>query len=151
MVKLPKTATKKGGHSEALVKAAFDTATRDRIETLYQRVYDSYSAGGAYMPAQAGDFMFIHKGHHGVIEVKSTAKPTSLPKKNFGDGQLARLQRVQLAGATSQVWVHHTTTDVWRHVPVSFLISSFYECGSSWVLSQFPETDPQLLVNALFM
>jgi len=141
---------KKGGVSEDLVKQALQEAAKDRLECWTQRVYDSYSAGGAHMQAQAGDFKYVYRGHYGVIEVKSTAQDNRLPKKNFGDGQLARLNRLQMAGATAQVWVHHTKTDVWRHVPVDFLLSNFYECGTCWDLSKFEPSSVQELAVKVF-
>lgn len=132
------TAANRGKVAEAELQKAireFDLAHHDFD---WGRVYDAYSAGGKFA-AQTGDFVWYHRGRNGVIEVKEVAHDFRLPSKNFNGGQVARMRKRALAGAVATVIVRHSTTGLWRRVPLEFFIERLEE--TSWDLSSFPQYD----------
>lgn len=109
----------------------------------YERVYDARSAGGRF-PARPGDFEFYAPRLHGLIEVKEVEHDFRLPRKNMEGSKakdaakvsrIAKLLKRQLAGGMIFVLVNHTTTGLWRSVPIDWLHDR--AAAPSWDLSEF--------------
>jgi hypothetical protein len=101
----------------------------------YERIYDARSARGKF-PARAGDFEFYASRLHGLIEAKEVEHDFRLPNKNLKKEQIARLRKRQLAGGLVFVLINHTTSGLWRSVPVEWLHER--SAQPSWDLSEFP-------------
>lgn len=152
MTTAPKAFTEAANRGKTAEKkvAAFLKAWSDaRAGTDFHRVYDAHSSGGRFNRV-CGDFAFFGKGVHGVIEVKEVGHAFRLPLKNFGEDQVAKLRKRQLADGTVIVLIYHTTTKLWRVPPLSIF---FKREGGSWDLQGwelFPELSGALASTKVF-
>lgn len=122
---------------------AAEAAVRSELEVLgemsdfdWSRIYDARSARGRF-PARPGDFEFFYPEVHGLIEAKEVEHDFRLPKKNFEDGQLARLRKRQMAGGEIVIVVYHSTTKLWTYVELEWL--RHRQDLPSWDLSSLPK------------
>lgn len=99
---------------------------------VWHRFPDARSGSRAEAPA---DFMLLVRKKLVLLEVKEVAHDYRLPHDNFDTGQIARMTRFQMAGATAYVFVLHSTTGMWRAAPVSRFANRE---GGSWDLSDLP-------------
>lgn len=107
----------------------------------WSRIYDARSARGKF-PSRPGDFEFYRafpgqggRSIHGLIEAKEVHHDFRSPEKNFNTGQIARLYKRQLAGGTIVILVLHTTTVLWRVVPLEYFRTRLSQ--PSWDLTEF--------------
>jgi penicillin-binding protein-related factor A (putative recombinase) len=127
-------AANKGKVAEKKVATFLKAWSDARAGTDWHRVYDAHSSGGRFNRV-VYDYAFFGKGFHGGIEVKEVAHGYLLPHKNFGLDQVAKLRKRQLAGGLAIVLVYHSTTKLWRVVPLSVFLTR--EKGS-WHLGDHP-------------
>ena len=102
-----------------------------RGDFAYWRLPDARSARN-FLAAQPGDFAYFNKPRAGIIEVKETQHSYRIAKDKIS--QLATLKKLDLAGASSVILIHHSVEDVWRAVLPYDLDSSV----PSWDLRDFP-------------
>jgi len=127
-----------GSRGKSAEKKVDEWLTRmgERYVTFdWERIYDARSAGGRF-PSRPGDFAFYSLKLHGLIEVKEVEHDFRLPAKNFKTGQLAKLYKRELAGGVIRILVCHTTTGLWREVPLQWFRERLK--APSWDLSSFP-------------
>lgn len=129
---------KRGKFAEGKVRKFLDDLGNSSADFDWSRIYDARSAGGRF-PSRPGDFEFYRPGIHGLIEVKEVNHDYRLPSKNFKREQIAKLRKRQLAGGSIVVLVYHTTSKLWRYVPLQHFIEHLKE--PSWVLEEFPTSD----------
>ena len=100
-------------------------------------------AHGGSKTAKPSDFVFLRQGKLYVIECKSTLHEYRLPHGNVDAGQIGRMRRWELAGASSWVLVYHETLDCWRLRHVDYFLE---RVGGSWDFRVDGDT-PMTLVN----
>lgn len=139
----------RGKDAEAEVKNYLTKLGNANATFDWNRQYDARTAGGRF-PAQPGDFQYFRASLNGgsreypitvngLIEVKETANPTKLDRKNFGKdvqhaaSKIARLRKRELAGTKIHIIVHHTATGGWREVPFSVFRDA--PAATSWDLA----------------
>jgi hypothetical protein len=127
----------RGKYAEGKVRAVLEYLNHKYAKFDYGRIYDARSAGGKGIPARPGDFEFYAPGLFGLIEAKEVEHDFRLPKKNLDKEQIAKLRKRQLAGGTIFVLIYHTTTGLWRRVPIEWLHERAGQ--PSWDLSEFLE------------
>lgn len=124
----------RGKKSESRIQewlAAFDEA---HIDFDWYRFPDARAAGGRAQAAPA-DYEWFYHGHFGLIEVKELAHDFRLPAKNVKLHQISRAKKRIKAGGQAHMIVHHTTTGMWRLVPMEFFFNKVDQ--PSWDLSPF--------------
>lgn len=126
-----------GKSSESPVAAYLDNLNNAFARFDWQRGYDARSAGGKFQRV-AGDYAFFAPYVHGVIEVKEVEHDFRLPFKNFEHSAVAKCMKRRLAGGLAIVLVHHTTTDLWRMLPISYFSHRDLSNGS-WDLSDWTQ------------
>lgn len=112
----------------------------------YFRLADSRAARGM-IAAQPGDFSWFCGGRGGILEVKESQHPYRIAKDKVS--QLPTLHKLQLAGASNLILVHHSTEKVWRAVPAEALPFGV----PSWDLSgfkTFPTPEEAMLSTGWF-
>ena len=129
---------KRGKYAEDEVRKYLERINREVVAFDWHRVLDARSAGGRF-PAQTGDFAFFAPRLHGVIEVKEVAHDYRLPSKNFNVKQINRLRKRALAGGLVVVLIRHSTSKVWRRVPLPFFVERLN--APSWDLGAFEATE----------
>lgn len=148
-VRLRKKATgedkvgQRGKDTENEVKKALTAISRRYACFGFERNPDARTAGG-HIGRQTGDFRFFAPGLHGVVEVKALKHDYRLPRDRFiketpsglTNNSLERLHNRQTCGGLIVILVHHTTTGLWRNVPLEFLLSGADR--PSWNLSDLP-------------
>lgn len=125
----------RGKYAEGKVREILERLNSQHAKFDYGRIYDARSAGGKGIPGRPGDFEFYAPGLFGLIEVKEVDHPFRLPKKNLDKEQIAKLRKRQLAGGVIFVLILHTTTGLWRRVPIDWLHERAGQ--PSWDLSEF--------------
>lgn len=147
-VRLRKKATgedkigQRGKDTEKEVKKVLTSLSNRYAAFGFERNPDARTAGG-HIGRQTGDYRFFAPKLHGVIEVKALKHDFRLPRDRFikktptglTNNSLERLHNRALCGGLIVVLVHHTTTDLWRVVPLKFLRDG--ENQPSWDLSPF--------------
>lgn len=86
----------------------------------YERIYDARSSKGNMSNPRTGDFLIFHKGKNIVLECKETEHNYRLPKSSFDRGQRGRMKKRQYAGSICVVVIYHSTTDIWRLLPLDY-------------------------------
>lgn len=130
-----KSVGQRGKVAEKAVHKYLEALSQSVTEFDYSRIYDARSAGGKF-PSRAGDFEFYRAGHFGLLEVKEIQSDFGLPAKNFGAGQMGKLEKRRLAGGEIVVLVLHTPTGLWRRPRFEWL---YERAGQpSWDLSIWP-------------
>jgi penicillin-binding protein-related factor A (putative recombinase) len=86
----------------------------------YERIYDARSSMGKMANPRCGDFVLYHQGRNLLLEVKEVAHDYRLPVGNFELDQRARMRKRQIAGSICGVIVYHSTTEVWRLMPLDW-------------------------------
>lgn len=142
-----KTIGQRGKFAEKEVEKLL-THLNDRVLNFaWERLPDARAAGGR-LKAQLCDYLawWHHSGQaSGVsfqIEVKEIAHAFRLPKDKLN--QLPKLRKIRRAGGIGIVIVYHTSTMLWRVMPLEFFNG---EAPPSWDLSgvpQFPSLDMAL-------
>lgn len=142
---MPSGIGQRGKAAEKEVRAFLERLNFKYAGFDFERVYDARSAGGRF-PARPGDFEFYAPRLHGLIEVKEVEHDFRLPRKNMegakakGDAKvsrIAKLRKRQMAGGTIFVLINHTTTGLWRSVPIDWLHERAAQ--PSWDLSEFSQ------------
>lgn len=122
----------RGKWAEKEVEAVLKAANQRIYGFAYERLPDARAAGGR-LKASICDFLAWWKGPDGpvsyMIEAKELAHDYRLPKDKIG--QLARMRKVANAGGVGIVLVYHTTSSMWRGVPLAYLDG---EIPPSWDL-----------------
>lgn len=124
----------RGKKSESDVQKFLNAYAAKHADFDWERRYDARSAGGRMHP-QTYDYAFFRPGQHGGIEVKEVKHDFRLPHKNFENDQVGRLKKRQWAGGNIYVLVYHSTTQLWRTVPLHIF---YTREGGSWDLTQWP-------------
>lgn len=127
------TAANRGKSAEAEVMKYLKAYDAKHQDFDWHRVPDAHSAGGRFNPV-VFDFAFFGPTVHGGIEVKEVKHDFRIPHGNFGEQQVAKLWKRQLAGGEIVIVVYHSTTGLWR-VP-RFEVFRTRE-GGSWDLSMW--------------
>jgi hypothetical protein len=123
----------RGKYAEGKVKDFLTKHAASKVDFDWERLPDARSAMGR-MKAQIADYSFFMPGVHGVIEVKEVEHDVRLPAKNFGDDQIAKMYKRQLAGGVPVVLVYHKTTGLWRCPDYNWMRE---ERAASWNLSDW--------------
>lgn len=120
----------RGKAAEKAVKVALERWADGRADREVDRLMDTRAAGRVVKSA-AADFAFYDAGRHGLLEVKSTEHDYRLSRTAIT--QIPRLRKREMCGGVCLVLVYHSSLNVWRCVPVSYLM----ETGDkgSWNLS----------------
>ncbi len=105
----------RGKVAETLVKKHLAAITRQ--DFAWNRLPDAHA--GSRQPTLA-DFLLINKGQPILLEVKEVAHDYRLPVGNFKLENRARMRIFQLAGAKCVVLIYHSTTKVWRCLPLDY-------------------------------
>lgn len=129
------TAANRGKVAEGKVREHLAKLNDKRADFDFERVLDAHAAGGRFN-ARTGDFAWWSAGLNGVIEVKEVAHDYRLPHKNATPESVAKLRKRSLAGGAVHIAVYHSTTKLWRSVPLSVLLDR--SVGGSWELSEYP-------------
>lgn len=136
--KASRAIAKRGKYAEGVVRNFLDRINREVVAFDWHRVLDARAAGGRFN-AQTGDFAFFGPRMHGVIEVKEVGHAYRLPSKNFDTKQINRLRKRQMAGGLVVVLIYHTTTKLWRRVPLSVFLENLN--APSWDFSPIPTAE----------
>lgn len=128
------TTANRGKSAESTLSSLLTKLSAKYSDFCFERIADAYSSRGALATPRAGDFVVYTKGKNYLIELKEVAHEYRLPRSNFKRDQRARMKVRQLAGSICLVIVHHSTTNMWREVPLDFFGTE--ETGS-WDLSIF--------------
>jgi penicillin-binding protein-related factor A (putative recombinase) len=107
----------------------------------FERFPDARSGSFKASPC---DFIASYRGKSTLVEVKEVEHDFLLPAKNFSLDARARMRRWAMAGSNCIVLVYHSTTKLWRCVP----LGEFTEVAASYNLSNYPtykSTDEMLL------
>lgn len=133
----------RGKFSEKEVEKLFSHLNDRVLNFAYERLPDARSAGGR-LKAQLCDYLAWWRyrgGERGEdisisyqIEVKEIAHAFRLPKDKLG--QLPKLRKIRRAGGVGIVIVYHTSTMMWRAIPLEFFDG---EIPASWGLSSIPQ------------
>jgi hypothetical protein len=121
----------RGKVAEGQVKKYLAAITRQ--DFAWNRLPDAHA--GSRQPTLA-DFLLINKGQPILLEVKEVAHDYRLPVGNFKLENRARMRIFQLAGAKCVVLIHHSTTKVWRCLPLDYFGA---QDTGSWDLRLTPE------------
>jgi hypothetical protein len=127
------TIGQRGKAAEKAVEAVLKK-WNNKTEFAYWRLPESRSAR-SFLAAQPGDMCYFCGDYAGIIEVKSTEHSKRIAKDKIS--QLAVLNKLELAGASSVILINHSVEDKWRVV-----LPTQLEMGvPSWDLSGFPLFD----------
>lgn len=129
------TSANRGKSAEADVRKYLKAYDEKHQDFDWHRVPDAHSAGGRFNPV-VYDFAFFRPGVHGGLEVKEVKHACRIPHGNFGEQQVAKLWKRQLAGGVIVVIVYHSTSQMWR---VTDLTRFRVRTGGSWDLSDLYE------------
>jgi penicillin-binding protein-related factor A (putative recombinase) len=110
----------RGKEAEGKLDKEFKKLDIHLPEFTYERIYDARSSMGKVANPRAGDFCLYHKGKNFLLEVKEVAHDYRLPVANFGLDQRARMRKRQIAGSICAVIIYHSTTSVWRLLPLAY-------------------------------
>jgi penicillin-binding protein-related factor A (putative recombinase) len=140
------TAANRGKVAESKLQSAFKVMDAASSDFAFERIPDAHSSRGAMSSPRSGDFALYYKGANYLLEVKEVAHDYRLPKTNFGNDQKARMRKRQLAGTICKVLVYHSTSNLWRLLPLDY-----FDLGTtgSWDLSEVPATDLKGLLKVL--
>lgn len=128
------TTANRGKSAEKSLGNELSKLSTKHFDFCFERIADAYSSRGALATPRAGDFVVYTKGKNYLIELKEVVHEFRLNRSNFKRDQRARMRVRQLAGSICLVVVHHSTTNMWREVPLDFFGTE--ETGS-WDLSTF--------------
>lgn len=131
------TYANRGKYAESKAAGYLDKVNSNHLNFDFERIPDARAAMGR-MRAQVGDFAFFGHHLHGVLEVKETAHDYRLDHGKLP--QLQKLKKRVLAGGRCYVVIYHSTSKVWRVVPVTHIPVI---TKGSWDFSDWP-TDPKL-------
>lgn len=133
----------RGKFAEKEVEKLFSHLNDRVLNFAYERLPDARSAGGR-LKAQLCDFLAWWQycgGERGEdisisyqIEVKEIAHAFRLPRDKLG--QLPKLRKIRRAGGVGIVIIYHTSTEMWRAIPLGFFNG---EAPPSWDLSGVPK------------
>lgn len=133
----------RGKAGEASVREVLKSFAATHPHFDWIRLPDARTAGG-HIGRQTGDFLFFMPGGHGAIETKDLEHDFRLERKRLikedkkagtSNNQIDRLYRRMQAGGNVIVLVHHTTTNLWRLVPLEWLYAR--QEAPSWDLREF--------------
>lgn len=141
------TQANKGKQAEHKLQVAFTAYASNHSEFDYERIQDARSSMGKMSVPRAGDFLLFHKGKNILLEVKEVAHDYRLPKPNFDRGQRARMKKRQYAGSICYVIVYHSTTEIWRLLPLDYF--GVEETGSWDLITVPPLNLKQLMENII--
>lgn len=119
---IKKSIASRGKDAEADVKAVFSAISAKVAEFDFERIADARAAGGR-MKATTADFQYFRPGAHGVCEVKEVKHDYRLPLTEERRKQINRIRRRALAGGEVIFLVKHTTSGLWRRVPLDVLVT----------------------------
>lgn len=133
----------RGKFAEKEVEKLFKTLNDQVLNFAYERLPDARSAGGR-LKAQLCDYLAWWQYCSGStgqdvsisyqIEVKEIAHAFRLPKDKLN--QLPKLRKIRRAGGVGIVIIYHTSTMMWRAIPLEFFNG---EAPPSWNLSGVPQ------------
>jgi hypothetical protein len=117
-----------------------ETSVRKMLDSLHKRQdFCSFrlpDAHGGSMVQTLADFLVVYKGHTILLEVKEVQHDYRLPVGNFKLQNRNKLTAYKVAGATTLVMIHHSTTGNWRIVEADWFGN--LNTGS-WDLREFQE------------
>ena len=131
------TAANRGKWAEGKLDAEFSKLNSKYANFCHERILDAYSSRGATSSSRAGDFGVYYAGLNFVIEVKTVDHDYRLPRSNFKLDQRARMYKRQLAGSHCFIVIYHSTTKLWRMLPLDYFRKTAEETGS-WDMSAEP-------------
>lgn len=120
----------RGKLAEGKVRAWMKTRSDADASFWFYRYPDARSGSFQAVPA---DFGALHRRVPFLLEVKEVDHDFRLPQKNFSADKVARMHSYAMAGGECWVIVYHTTTKLWRLVP----LVAFLERTPSWDLSAY--------------
>ena len=126
----PKTSAKRGKTAEGKVREYIKALDLKLTGFTGNRIGDAGAAGGRFV-SQAGDFQTFGWGKNWLLEVKEVAHDYRVKHANFGEEQVARMRKREMAGTVPLVLVYHSTVRQWRMPDFEFFGSRE---GGSWDL-----------------
>lgn len=124
----------RGKWSEAAVRKQLERYSAYSTFT-FLRLPDARA--GSRQPTLA-DFMTMHKGAHGLLEVKEVDHDFRLPHKNFDENKVGRMRLWNMAGSAANVFVCFNPgakTAIWRQAPIDYFLKRE---GGSWDMRDRP-------------
>jgi len=105
-----------GKKSEELIRVMLKSY-QETESAYFNRLYDSTTAKGGFVPPQAGDFMGMFEGTGYVIEVKSSERRTTMlevPRSYIRDSQIIGPRLYIRAGGSGLFIFHSLATDTFE-------------------------------------